>query len=91
MLSALSSAFNCDHNLHWGRLYEAEDVDIEWHSMSIHIVNVLAANFSKVPNANEVAFVLEVLEKISRPALDKVELLLAKPRWDNVDRNDFCR
>ena len=38
VLNTVPVAFNCDHNLHWGRLYEAEDVDIEWHSMFIHIV-----------------------------------------------------
>lgn len=26
--------FNRDHNVEWGRLYEPEDVVIEWHGMS---------------------------------------------------------
>lgn len=68
--------FNRDHNLHWGRLYYPEDVTIEWH----------------VPSKEEIAFVLEILDKVLGPALDKVESLLqTTSKWDNVDRNDFCR
>ncbi|KAH0590354.1 hypothetical protein H2248_000511 [Termitomyces sp. 'cryptogamus'] len=68
--------FNKDHNIHWGRLYNPEDVVIEWH----------------VPNDDEVAFVLEILDHVFLPAIDKVEnLLKTTSRWDNVDRNDFCR
>lgn len=52
---------------------------------------VFTANVSKVPSVDEVTFVLEILDKIAGPALDRVELLLASPRWDNVGRNDFCR
>jgi proteasome activator subunit 4 len=26
-----AAEFNRDHNLHWGRLYEAKDVKINWH------------------------------------------------------------
>ncbi|GLB36441.1 putative protein with domain of unknown function (DUF3437) [Lyophyllum shimeji] len=68
--------FNSDHNVHWGRLYNPEDVVIEWH----------------VPNDDEIAFVLEILEQIVGPALDKVESLLeTTSSWDSIDRNDFCR
>ncbi|KAG6910583.1 hypothetical protein DXG01_009534 [Tephrocybe rancida] len=69
-------AFNKDHNIYWGRLYNPEDVVIEWH----------------VPSDDEVTFVLEILDKVFLPALDKVESLLETiSKWDNVDRNDFCR
>lgn len=45
-----------------------------------------------VPNHDEVEFVLEILDKIAAPALDKVETLLETVgKWDNVARNDFCR
>ncbi|THH18097.1 hypothetical protein EW146_g2829 [Bondarzewia mesenterica] len=68
--------FNKDHNIHWGKMYKAEDVKVEWH----------------VPSSDEIAFVLEILDSIVAPALDKVEVLLEGPgAWDNADRNDFCR
>ncbi|KAI0094551.1 ARM repeat-containing protein [Irpex rosettiformis] len=68
--------FDKIHNLHWGRLYEPEDVKIEWH----------------VPSPGEVDFVLEIMDKIAGPALDRIEALLdTAGRWDNVGRNDFCR
>ncbi|KAG5648210.1 hypothetical protein DXG03_006165 [Asterophora parasitica] len=68
--------FNKDHNIHWGRLYKPEDVIIEWH----------------VPTDEEVAFVLEILDKVFAPTLDKVESLLERTStWDNINRNDFCR
>ncbi len=45
-----------------------------------------------VPCPEEIDFVLEILDKIASPALDKVESLLTSAgKWDNVDRNDFCR
>lgn len=44
-----------------------------------------------VPNDEEIAFVLEILDVVAGPALDKVEALLSTPNWDNVARNDFCR
>lgn len=45
-----------------------------------------------VPSAEEVEFVLEILDKIASPALDKIERLLESAgRWDSVARNDFCR
>ncbi|KAF8078288.1 hypothetical protein FPV67DRAFT_1663041 [Lyophyllum atratum] len=70
------SDFNSDHNIHWGRLYNPEDVVIEWH----------------VPTDDEIAFVLEILDQVLGPAMDKVESLLeTTSTWDNVDRNDFCR
>ncbi|KAI0702440.1 ARM repeat-containing protein [Cytidiella melzeri] len=68
--------FDKAHNLHWGRLYEADDVKIEWH----------------VPSAEEIDFVLEIMDKIAGPALDRIgQLLDSAGRWDNVARNDFCR
>ncbi len=45
-----------------------------------------------VPSDEEVACVLEVIDKITTPALNKVEdLLRTTPTWDSVARNDFCR
>jgi proteasome activator subunit 4 len=45
-----------------------------------------------VPSADEIAFVLEILDQIATPALDKVESLIeTTANWDNIDRNDFCR
>jgi proteasome activator subunit 4 len=71
-----SPEFEKDHIIHWGRLYEPTDVDVEWH----------------VPSEEEIAFVFEVLEKVATPALDKLESLLGDTEsWDNVSRNDFCR
>jgi proteasome activator subunit 4 len=43
-----------------------------------------------VPTPEEIAFVLEILDQVAGPALDKVEALLEE-QWDNVTRNDFCR
>ncbi|KAJ7071512.1 hypothetical protein C8F01DRAFT_1110832 [Mycena amicta] len=63
-------------NAHWGRFYEGKDVVIEWH----------------VPSADEIDFVLEIIDRIGTPALDKVEELLATTAtWDSAARNDFCR
>lgn len=45
-----------------------------------------------VPSGAEVAFVLDIIDKITVPALDKVEILLqTTSTWDSVARNDFCR
>ncbi|KAJ6574754.1 hypothetical protein B0H19DRAFT_932973 [Mycena capillaripes] len=69
-------AFEKDHNAQWGRFYEAKDVVIEWH----------------VPSVDEIAFVMDILDRIGKPALDKVEgLLETTTKWDGADRNDFCR
>ncbi|KAF9452549.1 hypothetical protein P691DRAFT_696832 [Macrolepiota fuliginosa MF-IS2] len=68
--------FQANHNLYWGKLYEPKDVVIDWH----------------VPSDAEIACVLEIIDKITTPALDKVEeLLQTTPTWDSVARNDFCR
>lgn len=40
---------------------------------------------------DEIGLVLEILDKIAGPALDKVEFLLGQENWDNIARNDFCR
>ncbi|KAJ7129977.1 hypothetical protein C8R43DRAFT_1025251 [Mycena crocata] len=69
-------AFEKDHNTQWGRFYEAKDVVVEWH----------------VPSEGEISFVMDILDRIGKPALDKVEELLATTtKWDGADRNDFCR
>ncbi|KAI0275116.1 hypothetical protein BC834DRAFT_851157 [Gloeopeniophorella convolvens] len=71
-----SEEFNRDHNLHWGTIHRAEDIKIEWH----------------VPSSEEIDFVLEILDKIVSPSLDKVEALLpTASTWNGVSRNDFCR
>ena len=50
------------------------------------------ADVQAVPNHEEIEFVLEILDKIAAPALDKVEALLETAgKWDSVARNDFCR
>ncbi|KAH8120588.1 hypothetical protein DFH11DRAFT_1838384 [Phellopilus nigrolimitatus] len=68
--------FDRNHNLHWGRFYEPKDVRIEWH----------------VPNDEEIAFVIQILEQIAAPLLVRLEQLLSDTgAWDNVARNDFCR
>ncbi|KIK95621.1 hypothetical protein PAXRUDRAFT_826811 [Paxillus rubicundulus Ve08.2h10] len=70
------SDFNKAHSTQWGLLYEAKDVKIEWH----------------VPTAEEIDFVLEILDRVASPALDRIEDLVKSPEsWDNVSRNDFCR
>ncbi|KAF7339947.1 hypothetical protein MVEN_01912400 [Mycena venus] len=69
-------SFEKDHNAQWGRFYEAKDVAVEWH----------------VPSQDEIGFVMDILDRIGRPALDKVEALLeTTTKWDGADRNDFCR
>ncbi len=85
--------FDSDHILHWGRLHEAQDVQIEWHgeaSSSIHGGSQILT--SPVPNAEEIDFVLEILGRVANPILDKLDTLLqSASRWNDVDRNDFCR
>ncbi|KAK7468647.1 Proteasome activator BLM10 [Stygiomarasmius scandens] len=71
-----SPEFDKDHNLHWGKFYKADEVNIEWH----------------VPSNEEIAFVLEILDRVADPLLSKVETLLESTHsWDNAARNDFCR
>ncbi|KAI0034963.1 hypothetical protein K488DRAFT_83562 [Vararia minispora EC-137] len=55
-----SPEFNSDHNVHWGRSHKFQDVKIEWHT----------------PSDQEIAFILEILDKLVAPALDKIEKLL---------------
>ncbi|PSR80951.1 hypothetical protein PHLCEN_2v6586 [Hermanssonia centrifuga] len=85
--------FNRSHNIYWGSLYEAEDVKIEWHGKPYIMMHFrLPLTGLLVPSTEEIDLVLEILDKIASPALDKVGNLLATAgKWDNVDRNDFCR
>lgn len=70
------SEFGNSHNTQWGRLYEAKDVKVEWH----------------VPGTEEVQFILDILDRVATPALDKIEALARSTQhWDEVVRNDFCR
>lgn len=71
-----SEEFKKRHHEHWGRLYEPEEITIAWH----------------VPDDEEVAFALEIFEKIVQPTLGILEGLLKPdiPR-DAIWRNDFCR
>lgn len=61
--------FDIDHFKHWGQMYDAKDVKIEWH----------------VPNDEEIEFVFELLDKVITPAMDAIERLLQGPDqyWDN--------
>ncbi|KAL7285729.1 hypothetical protein ACG7TL_000834 [Trametes sanguinea] len=71
-----SPEFNRNLTTQWGKMYDADEVQVVWH----------------VPNREEIEFVLEILDKIAAPALDKVEALLETVgKWDSVSRNDFCR
>ncbi|CAA7258771.1 unnamed protein product [Cyclocybe aegerita] len=68
--------FRKTHNTQWGRLYEPQDVVVEWH----------------VPVDEEIAMVLDIIEQIAKPALQKVSTLVeTSGTWNNVARNDFCR
>lgn len=45
-----------------------------------------------VPSFEEIAFAIEILDTVLSPAMDKVEALIeSAPRWDSIERNDFCR
>jgi len=35
ILIAYFEDFDSDHNMQWGRLYEAQDVKIEWHGKKL--------------------------------------------------------
>ncbi|PAV21860.1 ARM repeat-containing [Pyrrhoderma noxium] len=68
--------FGSNHILHWGKFYLGKDVKIEWH----------------VPSAEEIDFVVELLDRLVSPFLEKIEGLLENSsNWDNISRNDFCR
>lgn len=68
--------FKFNHQRHWGKLYEREDVEIAWH----------------VPSEEEIKFALDIFRELIEPALGMLENLLRPdtPR-DAVWRNDFCR
>lgn len=45
-----------------------------------------------VPSKEEIDFVLEVLDVVGNPVLEKIhELLDNGNNWDSISRNDFCR
>ncbi|KAF9073820.1 hypothetical protein BDP27DRAFT_1318212 [Rhodocollybia butyracea] len=68
--------FDRDHNLHWGKFYKPQDVEVDWH----------------VPSDLEIQFVFQLLDEVATPTLVKIEELLERiPTWNSVDRNDFCR
>jgi hypothetical protein len=51
-----------------------------------------SAHLSAAPSPDEISFVLEILDRIASPALEKAEHLLDSTNtWDSVARNDFCR
>jgi proteasome activator subunit 4 len=66
---------NNNHLRFWGQQYESKDVKLDWH----------------VPSMEEIDLVMEILDKIVAPALDKVEHILSAAIWDEAARNDFCR
>ncbi|PCH33382.1 hypothetical protein WOLCODRAFT_21973 [Wolfiporia cocos MD-104 SS10] len=71
-----SPDFDRAHISRWGCLYDPEDVKLEWH----------------VPSQEGIDFVIDILDQIVSPALDKLESLIQTAgNWDNVARNDFCR
>ncbi|KAL1690120.1 hypothetical protein GGG16DRAFT_125867 [Schizophyllum commune] len=70
-----SEEFERNHDQYWGKSYEVEDVKLDWH----------------VPTAEEIDFVLEIIDEIAVPTMARLEALLDKPHWDSADRNDFCR
>ncbi len=82
------------HFLHWGRLYKADEVQVSWHGMKqkLHPQDNLLNRPPIVPSDPEIQFVLELLDVICTPLLERIEQLLKSVRsWDNVSRNDFCR
>ncbi|KAL0950801.1 hypothetical protein HGRIS_007566 [Hohenbuehelia grisea] len=68
--------FAANHNLHWGKLYDAKDVTVEWHT----------------PSRDEISFAIEIIEAVGVKLMDELDGLLEDTnKWDNVARNDFCR
>ena len=52
----------------------------------------LLTMWRQVPSNEEVQFILDFLDRVAAPALDKVETLArSTENWDEVVRNDFCR
>lgn len=87
--------FNQNHDLQWGRMYHAGDIKIEWHGIRPKLCFVRVSNlitFFLVPNEEEVAFILQILDRVAEPLSTRLFALLENtPSWDNVARNDFCR
>lgn len=82
------------HNLHWGKMYDPKDVVVDWHC-ECHLERL---DFNPITDKHtdaspeDVDFILEVLDRIQKPALDLVDNLLERTAsWDSVARNDFCR
>jgi len=54
--------------------------------------NTRSYDILSVPNNEEIAFVLELIDHIGQPALKVVESLIeTSDTWDSIARNDFCR
>ncbi|KZT61232.1 hypothetical protein CALCODRAFT_447468 [Calocera cornea HHB12733] len=71
-----SDDFQKRHNKYWGKRYLADEVKIQWH----------------VPSAEETAFTIDVLERLVKPLIDKLDALLAEGATrDSAWRNDFVR
>lgn len=71
-----SASFRSGHHRYWGRLYAAEDVEIQWH----------------IPSSDEVVFVLELLTLHIEPTLSTLESLISDTATRNEAwENDFCR
>jgi proteasome activator subunit 4 len=61
---------------YWGKVYLAKEVNINWH----------------MPTDAEIAFALEILDKIVAPRLGQIEALQAEgTQRDKIWSNDFCR
>ena len=85
--------FGSNNILHWGKFYLGKDVKIEWHGKSwlLSTGTILIAS-DPVPSAEEIDFVVELLDRLVSPFLEKIEGLLENSsNWDNISRNDFCR
>jgi proteasome activator subunit 4 len=86
-----TTAFANDHNLQWGKFYEPEQVQVEWHGKDIQMDDT-PLMYSPVPSDDEIAFALDILDQIATPLLDRVESLTSNASsWNGADRNDFCR
>ncbi|PVF98837.1 hypothetical protein CPB86DRAFT_757643 [Serendipita vermifera] len=71
-----SPGFLHSHYKRWGKMYSIGEVGIQWH----------------VPNKEEIAFAIELMDDIVALAMERIEKLLEdNVTRDAVWRNDFCR
>lgn len=71
-----SDEFKYSHHLHWGKLYKPDEVKVSAaHPASSHFLTPMKVSWH-VPNEDEVAFAIEILEQIVSPALETLDRLL---------------